>query len=172
MNNELLESCTEDINKSRIEALKNAKNVLEEAFPEKYNATFIQKFKEARPAVFADEEEFESKFKISSEDVSEAEDVDDQWNDWNEDVKEGPEEEKKNPSFFQNLFDSFHRNKINQRHSMICRFQKLAGINVPKPLAILTIGENEFQLSKIPPWYDIIRFKVCGFKYETITPCK
>jgi hypothetical protein len=73
-------------------------------------------------------------------------------------------EEPKKSSFINNIISSFHRNKINGQIMMRRRFQALAGIP-PTPAAQLTIGDKTFDLMELSPWYDIVRFKLCGFKY-------
>lgn len=83
----------------------------------------------------------------------------------------GEPEEVKSPSLFENLRPSFNRKKLNNGHAMRCRFQKLAGIARVSPAATLTIGDNKFELSQIPPWYDVLRYKICGFKYEVTCQC-
>ena len=82
------------------------------------------------------------------------------------------QEDIKKPSFIQNLIASFHRDRINNHQYIKCRFQKLAGISPTTTVAKLTISNTTFDLMKIPPWYDIIRFKICGFKYEVVYKCQ
>ena len=85
--------------------------------------------------------------------------------------EDGVVEEQEKPSFIQYLKASFRRKTINRRNAMRCRFQKLAGITQFVPPATLTIGNTTVGLSEIPPWYDVLRYKLCGFKYQ-ITRCE
>ncbi len=74
----------------------------------------------------------------------------------------------KKSSFIQNLITSFYRQKPNM---MVLRFQKLAGITKVNPAARLTIGKDTFDLTEIPPWYNILRYTLCGFKFEIPSKC-
>jgi hypothetical protein len=72
-------------------------------------------------------------------------------------------EKPKKPSFIQTLITSWSCRK---HYPMRDRFQKLAGINKVLPVAQLTIGDKTIPMDKVSPWYDIIRYKLCGFSYE------
>ena len=69
-------------------------------------------------------------------------------------------------SFFLNFWRSWTR--VPQKEHMRYRFQKLAGIIGNKTLASLSLPNGtKSTFTELPPWYDVIRYKICGFKYET-----
>ncbi len=69
-------------------------------------------------------------------------------------------------SFFFNFWRSWTR--IPRKELLRYRFQKLAGIIGSKTVASLTLPNGvKTTFTELPPWYDVIRYKVCGFKYET-----
>jgi hypothetical protein len=84
----------------------------------------------------------------------------------NEEIIDADNEEPKKSSFVSNLFRSFQRDKINTRQLMITRFQTLAGIQVTTPVAKITVGNQTFDLKEMPKWYDVVRYKLCGIKFE------
>lgn len=87
-----------------------------------------------------------------------------------EEVKAEPPKEKS--SFIQDLVTSWHRDKINGGQAMRCRFQKLAGIVPQIPPATLTVGDTTVGLSEIPHWFEVIKYKLCGFKYRVTRQCE
>ena len=68
-------------------------------------------------------------------------------------------------SFWKNIRKSL--TGVPKGESMRYRFQKLAGIIGDKAVASLFINGQRVELTELPRWYDVIRFKLCGFKYET-----
>ena len=79
------------------------------------------------------------------------------------------EQENTQPSFFQNLSHSLNRETINKRNTFKNRFRLLVGIKTSPEVARLTIKEGvSVDLLEIPKWYDVIRYKLCGFKYEVL----
>jgi hypothetical protein len=132
--------------KARHEALTNAKKTLMEAFTPAYNQMLGEKLRE------------------EEEGLTES-DLDEVLSDLENECFNGPTENRKKPSFIQNMVASFYRQKPS---TLRCRFQKLAGITKIEPAAKLTIGTNTFELSEIPPWYNILRYTLCGFKFEIL----
>jgi hypothetical protein len=47
------------------------------------------------------------------------------------------------------------------------RLQRLAGIK-PTPVARLIIKDNELNLNDYPTMFELLRYKVAGFKYEVL----
>ena len=150
----VMAACITEAKNQRAEALKNAKAALEEAFPE-HSATISQKIEEdgvTKEDLDEMIDELESGIATITSTTSTDEEV-----------------EIKKPSFFQNLSSSLHRGKINERNNFKNRFRLLAGINTSPAVARLTIKEGvAVDLTEIPKWYDIIRYKLCGFKYEVL----
>ena len=69
-------------------------------------------------------------------------------------------------SFFLNFWRSWTR--IPRKEYMRYRFQKLAGIIHNKTLAALTLPTGDrITFVELPSWYDVLKYKLCGFKYET-----
>ena len=68
-------------------------------------------------------------------------------------------------SFWSNLKKSWNKPKnVSIKH----RFQKLAGIVDNKTLAVLTLPTGvQVKFIELPSWKDVIKYKMCGFKYET-----
>ena len=59
-------------------------------------------------------------------------------------------------------------NRVPKKELMRYRFQKLAGIIDNKTLASLTLPEGtRITFKELPHWWDVVRYKICGFKYET-----
>lgn len=74
--------------------------------------------------------------------------------------------EKSCQSFLLNLKRSW--NRVPSKDLMRYRFQKLAGIINNKTLASLTLPNGtRITFEELPHWWDVIRYKICGFKYET-----
>lgn len=68
-------------------------------------------------------------------------------------------------SFWKNLQRSWYRKP---KTTMAMRFQKLAGIVDNKIVAVLTLPSGQrVEFKELPSWKDVIRYKICGFKYET-----
>ena len=147
MNDKLYEEAVKDAKAVRQQALANAKNVLESAFVEQKSSMDIT-------------------IKLPCQDGLSGEEIDEIIEELESEVDEPPKDKK--PSFFHNLMLSIYRQKPNP---LRCRFQKLAGITKIEPKAKLTIGNNTFDLQEIPPWYDVIRYKLCGFKFEIPSKC-
>jgi hypothetical protein len=159
MNDKLYEEAVKDAKAVRQQALANAKNVLESAFVEQKSSMDITIKLPCQDGLSGEEideiiEELES------------EEIDEIIEELESEVDEPPKDKK--PSFFHNLMLSIYRKKPNP---LRCRFQKLAGITKIEPKAKLTIGNNTFDLQEIPPWYDVIRYKLCGFKFEIPSKC-
>lgn len=69
-------------------------------------------------------------------------------------------------SFLLNLRRSW--NRVPKKDMMRYRFQKLAGIINNKTLASLTLPDGtRITFEELPHWWDVVRYKICGFKYET-----
>lgn len=69
-------------------------------------------------------------------------------------------------SFAQNFVRSWTKPKPESQ--MVFRFKKLAGIINDKVVASLTLPTGErVEFKSLPHWWDVIRFKLAGFKYET-----
>jgi len=69
-------------------------------------------------------------------------------------------------SFLLNLKRSW--NRVPKKELMRYRFQKLAGIIDNKTLAALTLPDGtRITFKELPHWWDVVRYKICGFKYET-----
>lgn len=69
-------------------------------------------------------------------------------------------------SFLLNLKRSW--NRVPKKDTMRYRFQQLAGIIDNKTMASLTLPEGtRIAFKELPHWWDVIRYKICGFKYET-----
>lgn len=69
-------------------------------------------------------------------------------------------------SFAQNFVRSWTRPKPESQ--MVFRFKKLAGIINDKIVASLTLPSGErVEFKSLPHWWDVIRYKIAGFKYET-----
>ena len=147
MNDKLYEEAVKDAKAVRQQALANAKDVLESAFEEQKSSMDIT-------------------IKLPCQDGVSGEEIDEIIDELESEMDE-PSKDKK-PSFFHNLMLSIYRQKPNP---LRCRFQKLAGITKIEPKAKLTIGNNTFDLQEIPPWYDVIRYKLCGFKFEIPSKC-
>lgn len=80
----------------------------------------------------------------------------------NEQVKD----DKSCRSFLLNLKRSWTR--VPKKELMRYRFQQLAGIIDNKTLASLTLPEGtRITFKELPHWWDVVRYKICGFKYET-----
>jgi len=75
----------------------------------------------------------------------------------------------KNTSFIQNLIQSLSYKK-SSTNGLKYRFQKMAGIKSVDTTSIskLTIDDKTIGFDYIPKWYNIIRYKVCGFKFEIL----
>jgi hypothetical protein len=59
-------------------------------------------------------------------------------------------------------------NRVPKKELMRYRFQKLAGIIDNKTMASLTLPEGtRITFKELPHWWDVVRYKICGFKYET-----
>ncbi len=88
-------------------------------------------------------------------------------------IQEVEEETQANPtydnhcrSFLLNLKRSWRR--VPPQDVMRRRFQKLAGIINNKTLAALTLPSGQrITFDELPHWWGVVRYKVCGFKYET-----
>lgn len=52
-----------------------------------------------------------------------------------------------------------------RKSEMVKKFQKLAGIT-PDCVARVTVNKTQIEFVELPMWYDVIRYKVCGFKLE------
>jgi hypothetical protein len=131
----LLQDAIDDAVAVRKEAMANAQKALEEAFGEK----------------------------LGNVDDLDDSDLDTLVNELEKEIEEPPVKKKKT-SFFNNLIISICAKRVQQKSDMVTRFQRLAGIKTINPAAKLTIGNNTFDLSEIPPWYNILRFRLCGFK--------
>ena len=69
-------------------------------------------------------------------------------------------------SFLLNLKRSW--NRVPKKETLRYRFQQLAGIIDNKTLASLTLPEGtRITFKELPHWWDVVRYKICGFKYET-----
>lgn len=69
-------------------------------------------------------------------------------------------------SFLLNLKRSW--NRVSKKELMRYRFQKLAGIIDNKTMAALTFPNGQrITFKEFPHWWDVVRYKICGFKYET-----
>jgi hypothetical protein len=69
-------------------------------------------------------------------------------------------------SFAQNFVRSWTRPKPESQ--MVFRFKKLAGIINDKIVASLTLPSGErVEFKSLPHWWDVVRYKIAGFKYET-----
>jgi hypothetical protein len=146
----LMESCITEAKQQREDALNKAKAALEEAFPER-NVTIIKKVAEEGVTTGDLDEMIDE---LASGDNS---------------VSGSAESENTQPSFYQSLSPSFDRKKINERTNFKNRLRLLAGIKTSPAVARLTIKEGvSVDLLEIPKWYDVIRYKLCGFKYEVL----
>lgn len=68
--------------------------------------------------------------------------------------------------FLSNLMRSW--NRVSKKDQMRYRFWKLAGIIDNKTLASLTLPNgSRITFKELPHWWDVVRYKICGFKYET-----
>jgi len=47
---------------------------------------------------------------------------------------------------------------------MAARFRLLAGIKTPDVAKLILFNDTEVELKKLPAWYDVIRYQLCGFK--------
>ena len=157
--NPIIKQALTDTKAKRDEALKNAQVMLEKAFEPKVLEMLEEQAEGDRKQEEIDEmiEELENDvdMDISSE----------------FDCGSIRKKEPKKSSFISNLIVSLSREKINSQRQMTCRFQKLAGIRTMTPAARLTIGKQIFDLQEIPPWYDVIRYKLCGCKFEIPVKC-
>lgn len=158
MNRTLFDEAIDETKAQRAEAKNNARVALEKGFVPEYNRMFGGNLKE---------EQMENEGVKISYSVNE-EDIDEILTELEEEVSGKPVKKVKKPSFIQNLVASFYRQKPS---TMVCRFQKLAGITKVEPAAKLTIGNNVVELSEIPPWYNILRYTLCGFKFEIPNKC-
>jgi hypothetical protein len=69
-------------------------------------------------------------------------------------------------SFLLNLKHSW--NRVPKKDTMRYRFQQLAGIINNKAIASLTLPSgSRITFDELPHWWDVVRYKICGFKYET-----
>jgi len=69
-------------------------------------------------------------------------------------------------SFLLNLKRSW--NRVPKKDLFRRRMQTLAGIIDNKTLASLTLPDGtRIMFKELPHWWDVIRYKICGFKYET-----
>lgn len=118
------------------------------------------------------EKEFAEKLKEVTDDENVSEDELDELIEELENEDSPKETPKEKSSFIQDLVTSWHRDKINGNQNMRCRFQKLAGIVPRIPPATLTIGDTTVGLSEIPHWYDVLKYKLCGFKYRVTRQCQ
>jgi hypothetical protein len=159
MNDKLYEEAIKDAKAVRKQALANAKDVLESAFKEQKSSMDITIKLPCQDGLTREAVD-------ELIDELESEEIDEIIDELESEVDELPKTKKS--SFFHNLMLSFYRQKPNP---MRCRFQKLAGITKVEPKAKLTIGNNTFDLQEIPPWYDVIRYKLCGFKFEILSKC-
>jgi hypothetical protein len=69
-------------------------------------------------------------------------------------------------SFWQNFKRSWFRSP--PKSGMVHRFQTLAGIIDNSVVASVTLPNGaRVDFRELPAWWWVIRFKLCGFKYET-----
>lgn len=69
-------------------------------------------------------------------------------------------------SVWRNFWKSW--NRVPKKDMMRYRFQKLAGIINNKTIASLTLPNGtRITFDELPHWWDVVRYKICGFKYET-----
>jgi hypothetical protein len=65
------------------------------------------------------------------------------------------------------------KKEISVSSPLVSRLKVLSGIVENKTLAILYIPKTDttIQFEKLPNWFDILRYKICGFKYTKIRNC-
>lgn len=150
----LMKACITEAKVQRTEALKNAKVTLEEAFPER-SETINKKVEEDG---------------VTKEDLDEmVDELASESNSTTTTTTDSEESQSTQPSFYESLSPSFYRKKINERNNFKNRLRLLAGIKASPSVARLTIKEGVVvDLIEIPKWYDVIRYKLCGFKYEVL----
>jgi hypothetical protein len=69
-------------------------------------------------------------------------------------------------TFYRNFYRSWNKPKAGR--SMVVRFQKLAGIISDKTVAALILPDGRrIEFKSLPHWWDVIRYKLAGFTYET-----
>jgi hypothetical protein len=87
-----------------------------------------------------------------------------------DEVKEESDDQAYQRQVCRKLWPNFWRSWTRgpRKEYMRYRFQKLAGIIGDKTLASLTLPNgSKIKFTELPPWYDVLRYKICGFKYET-----
>jgi len=142
MNNEkVFEEAIQDARDVYGTALKNAKTALQEVFDEEHEATEQD----------IDEVITELENEVNTSDIKEE--------------KKAKKRQKRNdPSaFWKNLWYVLY--KPWRKSEMVKKFQKLAGIT-PDCVARVTINKTQIEFIELPKWYDVIRYKLCGFKLE------
>jgi len=69
-------------------------------------------------------------------------------------------------SFWKNIYRSW--TKPSPERKMVVRFQKLAGIISGNTVAALILPNNQrVEFKELPPWWNVLRYKIAGFTYET-----
>jgi hypothetical protein len=69
-------------------------------------------------------------------------------------------------NFSRNFYRSWTRPAPDRQ--MVVRFQKLAGIVSDKVVAALILPDGQrVEFKTLPHWWNVIRYKIAGFKYET-----
>jgi hypothetical protein len=92
-------------------------------------------------------------------------------NDITEDIikitnKEREKENDKETPFWYNFMKSLQKR---EKYPIVYRFQRLAGITNKKTVGFLYLPENnKIEFKEIPKWYNIIRYKICGFKCKLL----
>lgn len=155
MNTEIKEIIN-DIKNKRHDTLQDAKKALEEAFTPIYKRMFNEKMiEEERIITLPCQKKDENITPEESGDVS------------NELKSPINQDIKKKSSFIDNFIFSLYRKRHNDEFGMKHRFQILSNIKTDPAVAKLKLKDNiVVNLTEIPHWYDIIRYKVCGFEYE------
>jgi hypothetical protein len=78
----------------------------------------------------------------------------------------GIECENKKQSFWSNLNKSWQ--KRNFRNPIRDRFKTLAGIKKSETVAALTLpNDTIIKFKELPSCMDVVKYRLCGFKYET-----
>lgn len=71
---------------------------------------------------------------------------------------------KRNSTFWRNLKYCYYNPW--RQSEMKTRFQKLAGITLPFVAVVTLPNDLHIELQRLPSWYDVVRYQVCGFKLK------
>jgi|ERR1035437_302370 hypothetical protein len=168
-----LDEIISDTKKVKDQAMKNSKDALNETFGEKYKEIIDEKLNQETKVSEVSEQEIdevisELENEVSKEPTKNSMEFSEENLFVDENTYSKSKSDKK-PTFFQILSLSIHRKHINNSIRFRRRMQKRTGIEIDNTVAILTLKEGiVVNLTEIPLWYDFLRYKLCGFKYEVV----